>query len=141
MVNQAKAYVRPRNDRSRNVSSVEGGWEIDGLVTDSDTNMGGFIRTLSCVILLLDVVDGLGHFLDHLARQGNVAHLIAHFLPFGEAVLYHITKRLRHLGIAVLLVEYQPGVGDDGIGSITVRVRQPGAKIGRELHASQGRLS
>src|SRR5262247_2854200 len=37
MVNQAKAYVRPRNDRSRNVSSVDGGWEIDGLV-DSDAN-------------------------------------------------------------------------------------------------------
>src|SRR5215510_13476662 len=38
MVNQAKAYVRPRNDRSRNVSSVEGGWEIDGRVTDADAN-------------------------------------------------------------------------------------------------------
>src|SRR5262245_46327461 len=44
MVSQAKAYVRPRNDRSRNVSSVDGGCEIDGRVTDSDANMGDFIE-------------------------------------------------------------------------------------------------
>jgi hypothetical protein len=45
MVSQAKAYVRPRKDRSRNVSSVDGGWEIDGLVTDSDANMVDFIES------------------------------------------------------------------------------------------------
>jgi hypothetical protein len=44
MVSQAKAYVRPRNDRSRNVSSVDGGWEIDGLVPDSDANVVDFIK-------------------------------------------------------------------------------------------------
>ena len=45
MVSQAKANVRPRNDRSRNVSSVDGGLEIDGLVTDSDANMVDFIES------------------------------------------------------------------------------------------------
>src|SRR5262249_47542678 len=45
IVSQAKAYVRPRKDRSRNVSSVDGGWEIDGLVTDSDTNVVDFIES------------------------------------------------------------------------------------------------
>src|SRR5215813_2317238 len=45
MVSQAKAYVRPRNERSRNVSSIDGGWEIDGLVTDSDANVVDFIQS------------------------------------------------------------------------------------------------
>src|SRR5215470_17159122 len=45
MVSQAKANVRPRNDRSRNISSVDGGCEIDGLIPDSDANMGDCIAS------------------------------------------------------------------------------------------------
>src|SRR5262245_15256034 len=44
MVSQAKAYVRPRNDRSRNVSSSDGGWEIDGHAPDSEANVVDFIE-------------------------------------------------------------------------------------------------
>src|SRR5712691_13309455 len=44
IVSQAKANVRPRNDRSRNVSSVDGGREIDVCTADSEANMVDFIR-------------------------------------------------------------------------------------------------
>src|SRR5262249_61030242 len=44
IVSQAKAKVRPRNDRSRNVSSVDGGREIDVYAADSEANKVDFIR-------------------------------------------------------------------------------------------------
>src|SRR5712691_1085484 len=43
IVSQAKANVRPRNDRSRNVSSVDGGREIDVCAADSEANIVDFI--------------------------------------------------------------------------------------------------
>src|SRR5215467_1038384 len=45
MVSKTKAYVRPRKDRSRNVSSADGGRVIDGLVTDSEANVVDFIES------------------------------------------------------------------------------------------------
>src|SRR5919108_473214 len=43
IVSQAKANVRLRNNRSRNVSSVDGGREIDVGAADSEANMVVFI--------------------------------------------------------------------------------------------------
>ena len=45
IVSQAKANVRPRNDRSRNVSSLDGGREVDEGAADSEAHIVDFIES------------------------------------------------------------------------------------------------
>src|SRR5262249_45315412 len=80
--------------------------------------------------LLHDARDALG--------QRDVAHLGAHLLTVGEAELDELAQRRRLLGILVVLVEEQPGVGRDRVGLAVRRVGDPAAQVRGKLHAGQG---
>src|SRR5262249_10530325 len=70
----------------------------------------------------LNVRGGFFHDAGDALRQRNVAHLRADLLAFRQAVVDQLTQRRGLLGIRMLLVEQQPGVGCDRVSLWPFRI-------------------